>query len=233
MARTIKIDNAISKRYRRKEEKRKEATKPKRKYFLIVCEGEKTEPNYFKALKEDLHKGKIEIVDIKGLGKNTKSIIKDAKRFRKEYEKNNLRKLDQVWAVFDRDSFPAQNFNDAINIAENSKPKIKCAWTNEAFELWYLLHFHFYNTAMSRTQYKNKIEKALSEKMDTTFKYLKNNKEMYSLLKEYGNQEQAIINSQKLCESYMGQKNYANQNPCSKVFELIAELFEIDLNKIK
>ena len=77
---------------------------------MIVCEGEKTEPNYFNALKNDLHKGKIEIVDIKGLGKNTKSIIKDAKRLGKEYEANDLRKLDQVWAVFDRDSFPAKNF---------------------------------------------------------------------------------------------------------------------------
>ena len=48
MARKVKIPNHIQKRLAREENKRKRNTKSKRKYFLIVCEGEKTEPNYFK-----------------------------------------------------------------------------------------------------------------------------------------------------------------------------------------
>lgn len=47
MARKIKIDNAVLKRRVRKEQKRKIEFKSKRKFYLIVCEGEKTEPNYF------------------------------------------------------------------------------------------------------------------------------------------------------------------------------------------
>ena len=44
MARKIKIPNHIQKRLPSEEHKRKRNTKRKRKYFLTVCEGEKTEP---------------------------------------------------------------------------------------------------------------------------------------------------------------------------------------------
>lgn len=45
MARVIKIDNALQKRHEYKKNKRKARTVICR--ILIVCEGEKTEPNYF------------------------------------------------------------------------------------------------------------------------------------------------------------------------------------------
>lgn len=94
---------------------------------------------------------------------------------RTRYEEKYLRKIDKVWAVFDKDSFPAKNFNNAINKGENSKPKINCAWTNEAFELWYLLHFNYYNTGISRVQYQKLIEKEVNKVANQTdFKYRKN-----------------------------------------------------------
>ena len=54
MANIIKIDNAVLKRTARVEKKRKERTKEVRVYFLIVCEGEQTEPNYFKSFKTNV-----------------------------------------------------------------------------------------------------------------------------------------------------------------------------------
>lgn len=88
MARKIKIDNAIIKRRSRDEKKRQIGFKSKRKFYLIVCEGEKTEPNYFFSLKESLPKGVLELcqIDIDGTGRNTLSIIEEAKKFRKQYE---------------------------------------------------------------------------------------------------------------------------------------------------
>lgn len=47
MARKIKIDNAELKRFARTQQKRQMGNRPNRQYFLIVCEGAKTEPNYF------------------------------------------------------------------------------------------------------------------------------------------------------------------------------------------
>ena len=59
MARKLKIPNHIKKQRERVESKRLEGIKSKRRFFLIVCEGEKTEPNYFESLKNDLPKGDL------------------------------------------------------------------------------------------------------------------------------------------------------------------------------
>jgi len=229
MANIIKIDNSVLKRRKRKEKKRNVGSKQKRKFYLIVCEGKQTEPNYFESLKESLPKGVLELnnIDIDGTGKNTLSIIQETKKIRKKYEKKYLRTIDRAWAVFDKDSFPAENFNNAINKGENSKPKINCAWTNEAFELWYLLHFNFYNTGISREQYQKLLEKEISKASgNKDYKYKKNSKEMFDLLNQYGDQKQAIKNSEKLEVLYLD-RSYANHNPCTKVHKLIIELLKL------
>lgn len=229
MANIIKIDNAVLKRRARTEKKRKVEFKSKRKFYLIVCEGEKTEPNYFDALKSSLPKGVLELtnIDIDGTGKNTLSIIEEAKKLRDNYQKKYLRKIDKVWAVFDKDSFPARNFNNAINKGENSKPKINRAWTNEAFELWYLLHFNFYNTGISRHQYQKLLEKEICQASGKSdYKYKKNSLEMFAILNEFGSQEKAIKYSENLVELYTD-RSFSNLNPCTKVHILIKELIEL------
>lgn len=58
--------------------------------FLIVCEGEKTEPNYFEALRKMLNEKykknfislKVECVDIIGKGRNTESLVEYTKKLR-------------------------------------------------------------------------------------------------------------------------------------------------------
>ena len=229
MANIIKIDNAVLKRRAREEGKRRIEFKSKRKFYLIVCEGEKTEPNYFESLKASLPKGVLELtsIDIDGTGRNTMSIIQEAVKLQKRYEDKYLRTIDRVWAVFDKDSFPDRNFNNAINKGENSTPKINCAWTNEAFELWYLLHFNYYNTAIPREQYQQLIEKEINNASGKTdFKYEKNSTTMFELLNKYGCQERAIQNSKKL-EALYFDRSYANHNPCTRVHILIKELIEL------
>lgn len=229
MARKIKIDNAILKRRARAEKKRKTQFKSKRKFYLIVCEGEKTEPNYFESLKASLPRGVLELmnIDIDGTGKNTLSIIEETKKLREKYEEKYLRTIDNTWAVFDKDSFPAKNFNNAINKGENSRPKINCAWTNEAFELWYLLHFSYYNTGISRTQYQKIIEREVNKASDRTdFKYEKNSKEMFAILDKFGSQDRAIQNAIKLEKLYFD-RSFAGHNPCTKVHHLIEELIDL------
>ena len=63
-------------------------------------------------------------------------------------------RFDRVWVVFDRDDF--NDFNEAIALAE--RKGYKAAWSNEAFELWYLLHFIYLDTAISRADYIKKLE---------------------------------------------------------------------------
>lgn len=227
MARKIKIPNEHLKRFARTQEKRKKNTLNKRKYYLIVCEGEATEPNYFEGLKQDLPKGVLTAyqIDIAGTGRNTQSLVDEAIRLQQVYEKAFTRPLDRLWVVFDRDSFTAEDFNGAITRCNNGN--IGCAWSNEAFELWYLLHFQYYENAMSRRLYKDTIENHLKPALGNKFRYEKNSQQMYDLLKRYGSLENAIRNAKRLADRFEGRQDYANQNPCTMVYKLIEELFSL------
>ena len=224
MARKIKIDNALLKRFVREDQKRIVGGIPQREYFLIVCEGEKTEPNYFKSLKEKLPVGVVDYIKIEGEGKNTLTLIEETNIIRERKEKGmNGRKFDHTWAVFDRDSFPETNFDNAINKGEQQKRKINCAWSNEAFELWYLLHLEFVNVPMTREDYKPRIEDWLTERIGLPFKYAKNRADMYDILQKYGNEKQAIEWAKTLDSQYDDFRFYTH-NPNTKLYILVSQL---------
>ncbi len=46
---------------------------------------------------------------------------------------------DQVWCVFDRDDLLPRQISEALHYAQQGA--IRVAFSNQAFELWYLLHF--------------------------------------------------------------------------------------------
>lgn len=224
MANIIKIDNAVLKRTARVEKKRKEKTREVRVYFLIVCEGEKTEPNYFKSFKTNV-KSFVYTIDTFGEATNTKDLVRKTIIARDK----SSQKYDSVWAVFDKDSFSSDNFNSAISLAESND--VKVGWTNEAFELWYLLHFQYRNTAMSRNDYKSAIEEEVNTKIAVLskskkpkkFVYEKNSKDMFAVLEKYGNQQEAIKNAKKLIAN-QSCTNYAIHNPCTRIHLLVQEL---------
>lgn len=216
MARKDKIDNAILKKFARQEGKRKVDIRNPKVYFLIVCEGTKTEPNYFRAIKKELPAHTLEI-EILGTGANTLSLVEQAI----QHKTKSNRKFDSVWLVFDRDSFPDDHFDNAIHKAEANN--IKCAWSNEAFELWYLLHFMYINTNTSRGDYAKLLEQQFAKQGLAGFQYHKNAENLYSLLQQYGSEINAIHHAIKLRATYNTQK-YSTHNPCTSVDLLIAEL---------
>jgi len=226
MARKIKVDNAVKKRIERAELKRRERTRSIRVYFLIICEGEKTEPLYFQKLKAELPKGALEVtdIDIVGTGRNTLSLIEEAQRVRAKKEKLNHKVFDQVWAVFDKDDFPNYQFNTAIEKAENAKEPIQCAWSNEAFELWYLLHFEYLQSGVGRATYLKKVQEHIRKKSgNSNFAYRKNDEAFYALLQRYGNEAQAMRYAEKL-ESIYHDNNYATHKPSTRVHKLVKVL---------
>jgi hypothetical protein len=234
MARKIKIEPAIAKIRERREFRRKINTKTKRKRYLIVCEGEKTEPNYFESLKLSLPKGVLEVVDFRiiGEGFNTESLVQQAITLGKKWESESGREIDKLWVVFDKDSFLPAAFNNAIQLCINT-PKTEAAWSNEAFEIWYLLHFEFYNTGISRDSYKQRIQANFRDNGLDGFIYAKNRKDMFELLSKYGNLNLAIKHAKNLDDSYSGARDYANQNPCTMVYRLVSELFNLDKSLAK
>lgn len=216
MARTIKIDDDLQKKFSRKSKKN---TRELISYFLIVCEGEKTEPNYFKSFPKKA--GKIVFdLEFNGGGISTIKVVDKAIELRNK----NPKKYDRVWAVFDKDSFKSNSFNSAIKKAASHN--IHCAWSNEAFELWYLLHFHDRITAMSRKDYKNAIEQCINSKLSKSkkkFTYKKNDISFKSLLDKYGSVDDAIRRARTLSLTIDDEK-YANHNPQTMVFKLVEEL---------
>ncbi|MDD4529209.1 MAG: RloB family protein [Bacteroidales bacterium] len=180
---------------------------PPKERILIVCEGEKTEPNYFLSFK--VTSASVIVV---GTGKNTNKVVEKALEKKIKEEEENT-PYDQIWCVFDRDSFPDCDFNSALKLAKTNN--IKVAYSNEAFELWYLLHFEYWIASISRKAYKNKLTKRLGKE------YKKNSKTMYDDLLD--KQPQAIFHAKKLIKSYLNH-NPLKDNPCTKVFELVEEL---------
>ena len=224
MARKEKIDNAFKKRFERQEVKRKQDTRPKKRYFLVVCEGTKTEPNYFEGLRRSLPPHILELIDFeaRGTGRNTLGLINEAIKIKERTELQAGRVIDEVWAVFDRDSFPNHHFDTAITKARQLN--IHCAWSNEAFELWFLLHFQDFQNAMRRQDYQDKLEQELSRHLGKSFSYEKNSQSMFDLLHEYGNEDMAIKRAIKLERQFAGRTDYANHNPCTTVYALIEKL---------
>jgi hypothetical protein len=199
--------------------KRKENTREKHVRFLIVCEGTKTEPQYFKALINS-HVSTVREVRIEGEGRATVALVERTQAIKAELERKNAMTFDRVWVVFDKDDF--DDFNEAIKKSESLG--FQSAWTNEAFELWYYLHFEYLDTGISRSAYIEKLEATFRNRMgDSSFKYQKGNPNIYHLLQQYGHEDLAKRFAKQLRLLYTG-TNYAMHKPCTMVDVLIEEL---------
>lgn len=105
--------------------------------FVIVCEGAKTEPEYFKAVTQCMHGALIELEVIGGAGV-AKTVARRAVDRKKSQgrKRNSFEAGDQVWAVFDHDDHP--ELLQAIMICENDG--VGVGRSNPCFELWLILH---------------------------------------------------------------------------------------------
>lgn len=177
-------------------------TRPQLEKFLIVCEGEKTEPYYFRGFRVPK-----DVVEVFGTADNTIGVVEEA------VERMTRRDYDQVWVVFDRDSFPPDRFNQALALA--AQHNIKVAYSNEAFELWYLLHFHFFNTAISRHDYVDKLSRLLGKK------YEKGSRTIYNEL--LSRQPEALKHARNLLK-YYDPRDPVRDNPSTTVHLLVEEL---------
>jgi len=178
--------------------------------ILIVCEGEKTEPNYFKSFPIELEV--CDNIDVYGKGYNTVSLIEEAIRLKNEAEKRKERYIE-VWCVFDKDDFSIEQFENAIRLSEQNN--IRCAYSIESFEIWYMLHFNYYDTGISRTQYKEKLSELLKKP------YLKNAPDIYKQL--FSKQNKAIKNAKTLYNKQC-QLPMKDRNPVTTVFLLVEKL---------
>ena len=189
---------------------RRQGVREVKQSFLIVCEGEKTEPDYFKAFR-------MTAATVKAVGEamNTMTLVNKAISIR-EADKAKKRFYDQCWVVFDKDDFPAKDFNQAIKYAE--KNGFQVAYSNQAFEYWFLLHFNLYQGPIHRNQYKNMLEKLIGMPYSKTEG---SGAMMYNLL--LVRQGQAVKNSETVLAE-ISHGNPAEEESSTTVHKLVKEL---------
>lgn len=207
-------------------------TKKIRCRILIVCEGTKTEPNYFKSF-DAIKMSNSLVPEIKACGTatNTIQVVEEAIRLKKDAEDNGT-SYDSVWAVFDKDNFPDSDFNNAILKADRNG--VGCAWSNEAFELWYIYHFDAYSTPISRSQYQDIITRRVRENScDKTYTYRKNDSSIRDILRKCGcDEKKAIQRAENQANTFVDQC-FGHHNPCTMVYKLVRQLIGEDKEFVK
>lgn len=203
---------------------RKDRLKSKRQApanYLIVCEGKKTEPNYFNGLKRKINEkygNKVDVlipnIDVKGTGMNTTSLVKYTQK-----TVNHANKVyGQVWVVFDKDDYNDEQFDLAI---DNCNYNV--AWSNPNFELWLLAHFNKVNRYVSKDDVLQELGKEFQKK--GLGNYTKNDTNIFDKVTSEGKLHTAIKN----CE-YMEELNKDGQasqrNPMTKVYKIVDGLKE-------
>lgn len=137
-------DNLFHKRKARSAQslQRRKARREAYQKLLIVCEGEKTEPNYFEDAREHYALNTVN-VEVRGdCGSDPMSVISFAKqRYREERDAGDP--FDRVYCLFDKDSH--ENYSQALEVLRTSKPQNTFFAINSVpcFEYWLLLHFTY------------------------------------------------------------------------------------------
>lgn len=214
-------DNLFYKRKKRKADslKRMKAKRDPYDIVLIVCEGEKTEPNYFEELRDafKLNTANIEICGDE-CGSSPRNVVDHAI---KKYK--GSKDYDKVYCVFDKDRH--LTYNEALDIvrrAKSSKGHSFFAITSvPCFEIWFLLHYRY--TTKVYVAGQGSICAKVIEDLEQYFpNYEKGSKNTFQQFQDKMNT--AIKNAKKLTQ-YNDQ--VGTDHPSTNVYELVEYLQEL------
>jgi hypothetical protein len=127
--------------------------------ILVLCEGEVTEPRYFRNLRNDLQTSLVE-VEIEGHGAGPKTLVERAVLRKKESDRYARKEqeaylaYDEIWCVFDVDEHA--KLADARRQARDNG--IELAVSNPCFELWALLHFQSQTAYLERQAARSRLK---------------------------------------------------------------------------
>jgi hypothetical protein len=185
---------------------------------LIVCEDSKSGADYLRSF--EVAADFVEVV-IEGGAGNTDGVVEKALALRKTAIEAK-QPYARVWCVFDRDSFPAKNFNRAFGLASGKETSdVAIIWANECFEIWYLLHFELRTTGIGRKA----LRKEISKPNRLGRKYGKGDATVFDLLKD--KTHAAIKNSKMLLAQYGNALHPERDNPSTNVHELVIVLQQL------
>lgn len=186
---------------------------------LVVSEGKETEPRYFEGVRAALGaaNGRKVAIVVKGTGKHTLSLLD----FAVEHCRYAPETFDHVWLVFDKDDFPAADFDamerKCAELSDGSRT-FHALWSNPCFELWPLLHLRYTTASMTAAECQCALAQAMSKGLG--IEYRKNLGGLFGMVD--GQRAEALRRVQRL-ETHHGELGNAKpsvQNPATKVGEI-------------
>ena len=186
---------------------------------LVVTEGKETEPRYFEGVRAALgaaNERKVAVV-VKGTGKHTLDLLD----FAVEHCLYAPETFDHVWLVFDKDDFPAVDFDamerQCAELSDGSRT-FHALWSNPCFELWPLLHLRYTTAPMTAAECQRALAQAMSK--DLGVEYRKNLGGLFDMV---NNQRAEAVHRAQRLEAHHGELGNAKpsaQNPATKVGEI-------------
>lgn len=190
--------------------KRRRGFRDVKESFLIICLGENTEPIYFRSF--HLSSADIRTISYPHHG-NVLNFVREAIKT-KRLTKGDY---DNYWVVFDKGENTGPDFNTAIKLAEENGFNV--AYSNQAFEFWFILHFNYHCGTMPRETYKEKLDKKLG------FDYTKEKAICIKLYKALlARQSDAISNAERVYNIIGDHSNPASEESSTTVHELVKSL---------
>ena len=186
---------------------------------LVVTEGKETEPRYFEGVRAALgaaNERKVAVV-VKGTGKHTLDLLD----FAVEHCLYAPETFDHVWLVYDKDDFPASDF-DAMerkcNELSDGSRTFHALWSNPCFELWPLLHFRYTTAHMSASDCQHALAQEMSKNLG--IEYRKNLDGMFGAVDD--RRGEALQRAGRLVAYHreLGNIKPSAQNPSTKVGEI-------------
>lgn len=218
-------DDLFKKRKAARKQRQYEFKNPQANSFLIVTEGERTEPLYFKGIQKlikDKIGGMVEVVeapviDIHGEGCATGTLVETAERIVKEAKIM----YQNIWVVFDKDDF--EDFDQAIKDGIDKGYKI--AWSNQAFEYWLYLHFCYSDSALHRDVWNKKLDDIFAQYRLGDGTYQKNYEDIYNMVDSFDGVSTAIKHAKRRMDAFRdGIDKPSEYDPGTMVYELVEEL---------
>lgn len=211
-------DNLFYKRKARRAESLKRARAKRSPYdlVLIVCEGGKTEPNYFSELRDAL---RLNTANIEICGKECNSSPKDVVDFALQ-KYNDSKEYDRVYCVFDKDQHTT--YGEALDMVRQARlvkgHEIHAVTSVPCFEIWFLLHFRYSTKGYGACQ-GSICAQVIRDLKQHIHGYEKGNGGIYQQIQD--RTDAAVTNAKKLSRHNI---DAATDNPSTKVHELVVYL---------
>jgi hypothetical protein len=184
--------------------------------ILIVCEGEKTELNYLKDLREHLGLNRANVeIRISPSGNDPGNVVKYALA---EYDKH--KDYDRVYCVFDKDQHTT--YLDAKNEVEKKFSigiPIYAIISVPCFEYWILLHFVYSTKPYAQKGNRSPADQLVKEIKKYICNYHKGYSKIFDETKH--NLETALTHAKSIDTQ---QEKNNTDNPSTKIYKLVEYL---------